>query len=312
MNTCKIGFEYPGKKCTALDTARIENELGKKLPQTYRDVLECCGGGILSPKNSFINLPLDDRSEDYELSIDQILGNGKTSSGDNNYLLTYGRFLTEEYEIPDEVLLCAFSEAGMHEYLVINYGLKDFPEGSVLYCNDEENPGEYIQVASTFAEFLELLEPDPEFSESTVESDPKYIHARSMNGALTPEFERAIAATPTPDLEYEIRCAAERTGLYPAGRSQETWYFFDLVYWAIQHVKPYREIGQLTNIDSPESMRIMLRDSFIIPEFRSSGFMSIQDTFELWWEDRVKENRLVQHEDGYRLDSSYMDTVPKK
>ncbi|OWN55566.1 SMI1/KNR4 family protein [Corynebacterium diphtheriae] len=311
MNSCKIDFEYPGKKCTALDTARIENELGKKLPQSYRDILECCDGGILSLKNSFINLPLDDRSEYYELSIDQILGNGKTSSGDNNDLLTYGRFLTEEYEIPDEVLLCAISEAGMHEYLVINYGLKDFPEGSVLYCNDEENPGEYIQVASTFAEFLELLEPDPEFSESTVESDPKYIHARSMNGALTPELERAIAATPTPDLEYKIRNAAEGTGLFSSGRSQETWHLFDLAYWAIQQVKPYREIKELTDMNSLESMRVLLSESFVIPE-HISGFLSDIATYELWWEDRIKENRLVQHEDGYRLDSSYMDTVLKK
>lgn len=311
MKSCKIDFEYPGKKCTALDTARIENELGKKLPQTYRDVLECCGGGILSLKNSFINLPLDDRSEDYELSIDQILGNGKTSSGHNNDLLTYGRFLTEEYEIPDEVLLCAISEAGMHEYLVINYGLKDFPEGSVLYCNDEENPGEYIQVASTFAEFLELLEPDPEFSESTVESDPKRIHERSMDGTLAPELEQAIAATPTPGLEHEIRCAAKSTGLYVSGRSQETWHFFDLVYWAIQHVKPYRKFEEVTVMDSPEAMRMMLSESFIIPE-HISGFLSDIATFRLWWEDRVTENRLVQHEDGYRLDSSYMDTVLKK
>lgn len=307
----KIDFEYPGKKCTVLKIAQIEKTLGKKLPKAYKDLIKRCGGGVLSLKNSFINLPLDDRSEDYELSIDQILGNGKTSSGSNNDLLTYGRFLTEEYEIPDEVLLCAISEAGMHEYLVINYGLKDFPEGSVLYCNDEENPGEYIQVASTFAEFLELLEPDPEFSESTEEGDPDRIHERSMNGTLTPELAQAIAAASTPGLEHELRCAAKSTGFSASGRSQETWRLFDLTYWAIQHVKPYRQIEELTDIDSPESMRMMLKYSFSIPERRVS-FLSNIATFELWWEDRVKENRLVQHADGYRLDSSYMDTVLKK
>lgn len=311
MNSCKIDFEYPGKKCTVLKIAQIEKTLGKKLPKAYKDLIKRCGGGVLSLENNPIELPMDDSSEDYVLNVEQILGNGKTSSGDNNDLLTYGRFLTEEYEIPDEVLLFGFCESGMHEYLVINYGLKDFPEGSVLFCNDEENPGEYIQVASTFAEFLELLEPDPEFSESTVESDPKYIHARSMNGALTPELERAIAATPTPGLEHEIRCAAKSTGLYVSGRSQETWHLFDLVYWSIQHVKPYRQIEELTVMDSPEAMRTMLSESFIIPE-HISGFLSDIATFELWWEDRIKENRLVQHEDGYRLDSSYMDAVLKK
>ena len=182
----KIDFEYPGKKCTVLKIAQIEKTLGKKLPKAYKDLIKRCGGGVLSLENNPIRLPMDDSSEVYELDVEQIFGNGKTSSGDDNDLLTFGRFLTEEYEIPDELLLFGFCESGMHEYLVINYGMKGFPEGSILYCNDEENPGEYIQIAPSFAEFLDLIEPELDVSESTEDGDPDRIHERSMDGTLAP------------------------------------------------------------------------------------------------------------------------------
>ncbi|MCZ9307499.1 SMI1/KNR4 family protein [Corynebacterium sp. c8Ua_181] len=303
-----IDFEFPGKKCTSLRIRSLEKALGKKLPEEYRELIKRSGAGILSLKNSFLTFPYDG-DDSYELSVEQILGNGQTREGDPNDLVDYGRFLADEYEIPDEVLLFGISESGMHEYLAINYGLEEYPHLSVLYCDDEaEGPEGIVKIADSFADFLNLLGPHPDYvdeDEEETQEDKNYVHKRSAQGPLVDKLQRAIQLTPTPGLESHIRRAAEKTTLKVRKISPELFTFLDLVYWALQHDAPLQGIEDVAG-NKPDSLDELLTHSFLIEEHKA-GFLCSVAPYEIWWNTRVDEGSLVQKGDGFYLNQDVVD-----
>ena len=76
----------------------------------------------------------------------------------------------DEWEIPEEVLLFAASEDGMHQCFVINYGLSTFPEGAVLYV-DTDPDGCVIPVAESVDAFLSKLSPYPDQLETVEDTE---------------------------------------------------------------------------------------------------------------------------------------------
>ena len=80
----------------------------------------------------------------------------------------------DEWEIPEEVLLFAASEDGMHQCFVINYGLSTFPEGAVLYV-DTDPDGCVIPVAESVDAFLSKLSPYPDQLETVEDTEPSTL-----------------------------------------------------------------------------------------------------------------------------------------
>ncbi|WP_158268663.1 SMI1/KNR4 family protein [Corynebacterium yudongzhengii] len=148
-------FEDPGEPADDVRIADIERAIGRRLPEDYRALIQETGGGSL--KLSRCVMPgLPGAAEG--LSTDNIFGNGKIATGANVDLAEFGVFLMEEWEIPEEVLLFADTEDGMHNCFVINYDLAEFPRGAILHL-DTDPGGKLTKVADSVADFLNALEP---------------------------------------------------------------------------------------------------------------------------------------------------------
>ena len=128
-------------------------------------------------------------------TVEDIFGNGTASNGAHVDLIDYATFLMDEWEIPEEVLLLAASEDGMHQCFVINYGLPDFPEGAVLYV-DTDPDGIIMPVAESVDAFLSKLGPYPDQEETVEDAEPDNIGINGVRyGSLSEPLRKAISAT---------------------------------------------------------------------------------------------------------------------
>lgn len=164
-----FGLTYPGKPCSQRRIRAIERKIKRKLPNDYAEFIKNTGGGIVSPKNCVLEDVYLPSGVELDSNLDQIFGNGTTSNSSSNDLVDYVGFLTEEWEIPHEVLLIGHTESGMHECFLINYDLANFPQHSVLYLGNESDDG-FVLVAESFNDFLSKLRPVP--GDEEVERSP--------------------------------------------------------------------------------------------------------------------------------------------
>ncbi|MCF8713152.1 SMI1/KNR4 family protein, partial [Corynebacterium parakroppenstedtii] len=167
-------FEYTAQPADSQRILEFESKLGKKLPDDYKMLLSETGGGILNLEKCFLtDISLPD-GDTLEVVVEDIFGNGTASNGAHVDLIDYATFLMDEWEIPEEVLLLAASEDGMHQCFVINYGLPDFPEGAVLYV-DTDPDGIIMPVAESVDAFLSKLGPYPDQEETVEDAEPDNI-----------------------------------------------------------------------------------------------------------------------------------------
>lgn len=103
------------------------------------------------------NVEVFDR-ENLEIYVDTIFGNAHEEKEEWDGLVEMGVYLSDAWQVPDEVLLIGYCESGMHEWIVLNYELEEFLVHSVLYF-DDEGEGEFILIADTFEEFISKLQP---------------------------------------------------------------------------------------------------------------------------------------------------------
>ncbi len=308
-------FEYPAQPADEQRIREIEHGLGRRLPDDYTRLLSQTGGGSLSMNTCYLpEIELPD-GDVIDVAVDSIFGNGKTSNNSNVDLLEQAAFLMEEWDIPREVLLCADSEDGMHQCFVINYDLAEFPAGSVLYL-DTDPDGERVLVADSFDDFLAQLEPHPSISE-TEEVSQDGIGIKGVRyGSLSQPLRQALAATPTPDMEQLLRKATEpiTTNLNPNinGDTPESRTFYDVVYWIVQHVEPQHDATTYTrggHAGQELTFKSLIGDSFRVPGQEYGGVGHTLASVIMWWDRRVKEGVLIETEDGYIMDESYISQV---
>ncbi|QPK83672.1 SMI1/KNR4 family protein [Corynebacterium qintianiae] len=299
------------------DNARltaIEHAIGRALPDDYRALIKETGGGTLKlDKCVMPGLPEGVGG----LATDDIFGNGSTSTGRALDLATDATYLMEEWEIPAEVLLFATTEDGMHNCFVINYDLPDYPTGVILHL-DTDPGGKMTQVADSVTDFLTKLEPyDDSYAEGAnpdADQEGKGIEG-VWHGKLSDDLTRAIAATPTPDMEYLLRKAvaplANSFGLSMMHNSNEGRRFQDLLYWVAQHVQPHPDpltyMGLSTTTLTP-NMYTLIGRSFLA-DGQKYGFIWNQPTVEWWWKIRVEYNIMTKTPAGYILDEDYINTI---
>lgn len=307
-------FETTGDPADETRLAEIERALGRRLPDDYRALIKETGGGTLKLDNCVIpGLPGDAEG----LATEDIFGNGTTETTRALDLATYATFLMEEWEIPDEVLLFATTEDGMHNCFVINYGLPDHPAGAILHL-DTDPGGAMTRVADSVTDFLNALEP---YDQEETKGDSPSAGQEGMglkgvwHGGLSDDLTRAIAATPTPDLEYLLRKAAaplaNSFNLNMMYNSIEGQRFQDLLYWAAQHVQPHPdELSYMALSDEPlEPNLVTLMDGSFMAEGQRYGFIWNQATVGYWWRIRVEGRMLNETSAGYALDETYITGV---
>lgn len=308
-------FKYPAQPASAERIAEFEHALGKTFPNDYKLLLAQTGGGTLSSKNCFLgNIPLPDGGTT-DVVAREIFGNGKTRNGLSVDLIDDVSFLIEEWEIPDEVLLIAVGESGMHECFVINYDLPDYPRGAVLYV-DTEFDGITVPVADSLDTFLSQLAPHPYSVGTSEDSGQDDLGIQGVRyGALSESLTDAIAKTPTPDIEKLLRKVTEpiTNALSPAitGDTKEGRRFLDVAYWLIQHVEPQYdpETYACGGRDGQKAVLLeMMGNSFKVPG-QKYGFGFTQAVINMWWEHRLEEGVLKETKNGFILDEEYMDRV---
>lgn len=307
-------FRSPGQPADSVRIAEIERALGKILPEDYKTLLAQTGGGSLKPNHSFISGITLPSGEELYIAADTLFGNGKTANGLNIDMIDYGIFLMDEWEIPNEVLLLATTSDGMHQCFVINYGLTDFPAGSVLHF-DTDPEGQMTQVADSVDDFLSRLGPDPSATPARVDIPAHTGIIGARQGPLSQALRQAISQTPTPDIEQLLRTSAEplakTASLSISVDSAETRRFLDVLYWATQHVAPQTDPQTFVhpeNDDAPFSLHKLISESFVNPGL---GWPSTYSYFPIgaWWKSRVEEGVLKKTPDGYLLDEDYITGV---
>ena len=311
MKLSQIEFTHQGKPCGSFRIRSIEEKIGGKLPEDYKKFIKTTGGGTLSLENTTLTgISLPD-GEELEINVEQIFGNGHSEDDDND-LADYASFLAEEWEIPTKGLLIGNPGAGMHESFALNYDLEGFPLHSVLYLDNDE-PGQFALVAPTFSDFLEMLQPSPDYDDEVSEYEGQKGLFLARKGPLGEELIKAINASSYADMESIVRHAAEsiaienRIEMYGGEKS---FRFQDLMFFLSQ---PFGEHHSLETWTAPSGLRNdsinkadLLGESFL-REDGHSALNSNESATERWWEDHVNSGVLIKTSQGYKLKSEYID-----
>lgn len=315
-----IRFSHPGQDCDDNRVLELESALGRRLPRSYRTILKESGCGVVDSSNSFIPFP-DSRRDSEDgvedgISIDQIWGNGTASNGSENNINQVVPFLSEEWGLPEEVLLFATSEAGMHECIVINYELTDYPRGSILLL-DTEQGGEITKLADSFDDLVDIIVRN--------RNDPRQDDVRDSSaltpvegaetGPLSDDLTRMIHLSSVSDAEALVRNAAARKVSQPAPYSIEhdeySRTLLDIFMWLLSEQREVHDVGDFKKCtgrpDSP-CFRTMVTGSFST----GVGYIGFNySNFDLnkWWEDRITNGFLINTGHGYRFREEYMNTL---
>lgn len=313
MTLPNIEIRYPGQPCTHQRISEIEQQLNRTLPEDYAEFIMTTGGGMISRKNSVIgdfHLPTGDA---LEAEVEQLFGNGVASNDAENDLATYAQFLTDEWEIPEEVLLIGHAESGMHEYFSLNYAISEFPKHSVLYF-DNEGDNQFLLVADTFTDFLTQLQPSPDYKEGAFSP---FDGQEGINAALSGRFgdtlSEAIKFSDVPDIEDVLRKAAVKLAegnLIKMFVTEDSFKFQDLLYFLAE---PFEEFDSLESWNDyvPADAKTfkligLVRDSFIT----SDGWSAVQffdASVKGWWKSRAEMHVLIKTLNGYKLRADYVD-----
>lgn len=137
--------------CSERRLAEIEESLGLRLPEGYRELLRQTGGGDLDEKQKYC-VPMDSFQDGYWAGLGTILGNDRIWSLEDS-----PEHMGEDgWGAPSEILVFAYSNSGPNESFGINYGLQEFPFMSIVYVFvDSDN--EMVKIADSFEDFMGML-----------------------------------------------------------------------------------------------------------------------------------------------------------
>lgn len=135
----------------------IEEHLGVRLPDDYRDLLRTTGGGNLDEEHCFLPGHFGGGWPDGVLLTD-IFGNGDDWFTVDAELGS--KYLTEEWGYPDVGMVLGMSESGGHDALLYNFRHPDHPVGAVLFWTEDQG---LCRVADSLTGLLESLTCEPEY-----------------------------------------------------------------------------------------------------------------------------------------------------
>lgn len=308
-----IEIRYPGQPCTHERIREIEQQLNRTLPKDYAEFIMATGGGVISLKNSIIRDLHHPTGDARETELEQIFGNGITSNDTENDLATYAQFLTDEWEIPDEVLLIGHAESGMHEYFALNYGITKFPKHSVLYF-DGEGDSQFLLAAVTFTDFLNKLQPSPDYKERIQSpfDGQEGIHA-ALSGRLGNALSEAIKFSNEPDMENVLRKAAAKISegnLIEMYVTEDSFRFQDLLFFLSEPFQDFDSLDSWKDFD-PTAGKTFTLSGLVLDSFITSFGWSAVQFFDAaiigWWNSRTEMRVLTKTSNGYKLRSDYVD-----
>lgn len=320
MDSAGIRFSHPGQACDDNRVLEIETALGRRLPHSYRAALKETGCGVVDRSNSFIAFPDSHRDNEHSVedgvNIDQIWGNGTASNGSENNIDQVVPFLSKEWGLPEGVLLFATSEAGMHECIVMNYELADYPHGSILLL-DTEQGGEITKLADSFDDLVDIIGRNNNDSRQDDVRDSFTLTPveGAETGSLSRDLTRMIHLSPVSDAEALVRTAAARKVSRPAPylieNDEYSRTLLDMFMWLLSEQREVREAGDFRNSAGDSgipSFRTMITDSFSTGA-GYIGFSSSRFFLTTWWDDRVDKGFLINTGHGYRFREDYMSSL---
>ena len=276
--------------------------------------MKTTGGGAISFENCVLDNVYLPSGVELDSKLNRIFGNDTTTNDSENDLVDYAGFLTEEWEIPKEVLLIGCAESGMHECFVINYHLQQFPRHSVLYLDNESNDG-FILVADSFSDFLSKLRPAPDYKE--VERSPYHgqegIHA-VREGELGDMLEKLLQSSSIPNMEQILRRSAERLAegnLIQMFVTEDSFKFQDLLFFLAQSFEDYPDLDSWKNPQS-EGPGVYVGDLLLDSFITSRGWSAVQyfdAAINEWWKSRTELGMLVETPHGYKLKDDYITSL---
>lgn len=311
-----IRFSHPGQACDDNRALGIESALGRRLPQSYRTILTETGCGIVDSSNSFIPFP-DSRSDNEDgIRIDQIWGNGTAADGSENNIDQVVPFLSDEWGLPEEVLLFATSEAGMHECIVINYELNDYPRGAILLL-DTEQGGEITKLADSFDDLVDIIIRNCNYyRQDNVRGSSALTPVEGAEiGDISGDLTRMISLSPVSDAEALVRAAAARKVSRPAPYSIEndecSQTLLDMLMWLLSEQRQVYDVGDFKKGDAHADgpcFQTMITGSFSTGA-DYIGFNYSNFDLSRWWEDRIDNGVLIDTGHGYRFREEYMNSL---
>lgn len=314
MKLPDIELSSQGKPCSSARIYLIEAKIGRELPRDYRRFIKKTGGGYPGLKNTVVDGLSQRVGREASGHINHIFGT-RHERDDENSVAGYGSFLAEEWGVPQEVLLSRRGNSRREESFVLNYDLTEFPRHAVLY-RDAFSSGQFIQVAPSFAEFLALLRPSPDYSEEMSDYIGQMGLYCARRAPLGPTLLQAIDASPYPDMESVIRNAAEgiavkdRMDMYGG---EESFRFQDLLFALATPHSNHHSLESWTapRGAGPHSINLadLLSGIFIRPGTEWSSLNYTQAAMNMWWANRTELGVLVETPQGFTLKDDYVEWV---
>lgn len=297
--------------------ARVEAELGFRLPDSYVELMRMRNGGGLT-RNCY---PMDDPTgwaEDH-VGVTGIYGIGSTAI--YSLLGELGStFMREDWGYPGWGVGIGDTPSAGHEQIMLDYracGLQGEP--SVVYVDQEDDYAVSL-VAKDFATFIRGLVPEEEFDDSAEAAAAALVTVQ--RGTLSPILRRALDALDTllPAGESLIRGIGvqlvEEKGHFSLHGDELSELMYDVIFWLYSGLKTaesfedYFEMpeGQL-DYEHPCHV-LMMRMSLVADPygFHTGGYARscVQD----WWDKRVRAGELVEliqesGAAGFRLSSDF-------
>jgi len=152
---------FSGPALTPSLVKRAEESLGFRLPASYLDILSERNGG--KPRRNCVQMDSPTSWASDHIRIDGIRGIGGEWGIDGTGGLG-SRDMIAEWGYPDVGIVICEMPSGGHDAVMLDYSASGpFGEPAVVYIDEDRT---VYQIAQTFAEFLDKLEPCSEFGES--------------------------------------------------------------------------------------------------------------------------------------------------
>lgn len=281
--------------------ARVEAELGFRLPDSYIELMRMRNGGGLRRNCHPVAEPTG-WAEDH-VGVTGIYGIG--SSAIYSLLGELGSaFMRDEWGYPGWGVGIADTPSAGHEQIMLDYrSCGPLGEPGVVYV-DQEDEYAVVPVAKDFATFISGLVPEEEFDDSA-EAEAAAL-AKVAGGTLSPILRRAldIREAQLPDAEGIVRGIGkqlvEEKGSFSLHSDELSELMYDVLFWLYSGLKTaesfddYFEMSEGQNDYEHPCHVLMMRMGLIADPygFNTGGYA--RSCVEEWWAKRVPAGEIEE------------------
>lgn len=297
--------------------ARVEAELGFRLPDSYIELMRMRNGGGLT-RNSY---PMDETTgwAENHVEVMGIYGIGNTAiyslCGESG-----STFMRDDWGYPSWGVGIADTPSAGHEQLMLDYrDCGPHGEPRVVYV-EQENDYAVTPVAADFATFIRGLVPEEEFDDSAQAAADALITVQ--NGSLSPVLHRAlkVQGTRLPFAEDIIRGIGtqlvKEKGHFSLHGDELSELMYDVIFWLYSGLKTAESFddyfsmaeGQL-DYDRPCHV-LMMRVSLVADPYRFHTGGYARSSVHEWWTKRVQAGQIVEMapangQSGFRMSDDF-------